>query len=324
MMGFYNIVRIAKWEIGIRTQEDLTAFKQNLFAIFETVEDLAEMVALISDLEVNVARPFVSFDHRRMQDVYGETPPQGHSSKSDEVVAGTTGIGLNKVILSPSGDKIFKCILAPEVILVSTLRREGLLPPPSLSNKKGRDWGEGDQGRGVSSPSEFKTLPLPPQPLDKCRDLGLFKVPPPTATNDESLLAARAILDGTGASPVMAVIDTILALRKEITKVSNSLVENIRHASYELFQEELDRCYHDSERMIGKCLSKFLREHSETEEPRLPSQSLINIIIQIFIVSFCAFEWKDYLDTPLDAGECWHLARSWYILITIFQLLSNQ
>ena len=324
MMGFYNIVRIAKWEIGIRTQEDLTTFKQNLFAIFETVEDLAEMVALISDLEVNVARPFVPFDHRRMQDVYGETPPQGHSSKADEVVAGTTGIGLNKVILSPSGNKIFKSILPPEVILVSTLRREGLLPPSSLlarSNKKGRGWGEGDHGHGVSSPSEFKTSPLPPQPLDKCRDLGLSKIPPPTATNDESMLAARAILDGTGASPVMAVIDTMLALRKEITKVSNFLVENIRHASYELFQEELDRCYQDSERMIGKCLSKFLREHSEMEEP---SHSLISIMIQIFIVSFCAFEWKDYLDTPLDVGEYWHLARSWYILITIFRLLSNQ
>ena len=36
------------------------------------------------------------------------------------------------------------------------------------------------------------------------------------------------------------------------------------------------------------------------------SQSLIKITCQIFITSFCAYEWDRYLDTPLhvsDVGE---------------------
>jgi hypothetical protein len=114
--------------------------------------------------------------------------------------------------------------------------------------------------------------------------------------NEESLSAARAILDGTGTAPVMAIVDAMLVLHKDIAKVSNFLAENIRPTSYELFQEELDRCYQDSERIVGKRISKFLREHSETKELR---QSLIKIAIQIFITSFCASEWDRYLDAPL-------------------------
>jgi len=118
--------------------------------------------------------------------------------------------------------------------------------------------------------------------------------------NEESLSAARAILDGTGATPVMAVIDAMLVLREEIANVSNFLAENITHTSYELFQEELDRCYQDSEKIIGERLSKALHDYSEAGEP---SQSLIKITFQIFITSFCAHEWDHYLDTPLHVGE---------------------
>ena len=123
---------------------------------------------------------------------------------------------------------------------------------------------------------------------------------PQTDNEPESLLAARAILDGTGASSVMAVIDAMLVLRKEIANVSNFLAKKIRHSSYELFQEELDRCYQDSERMVGERLSQFLRDHSDEEEL---SQSLIKTTTQIFITSFCASEWDSYLDTPLGVGE---------------------
>lgn len=85
----------------------------------------------------------------------------------------------------------------------------------------------------------------------------------------------------------------IQTLQKEIVKISNFVAENIKHSSHEVFQEELDRCYQDSERMIGVRLSKFLHEHSDAEEL---SQALIKVTIQIFIVSFCASEWKPYLD----------------------------
>jgi hypothetical protein len=62
----------------------------------------------------------------------------------------------------------------------------------------------------------------------------------------------------------MAIVDAMLVLDKDIAKVSNFLAKNIRPTSYELFQEELDRCYQESERIVGKRLSEFLREHSET------------------------------------------------------------
>ena len=138
-------------------------------------------------------------------------------------------------------------------------------------------------------------------PFDRCDDLELTNDPQTTSTNNEpeSLSAARAILDGTGTTPLMAVIDAMLVLHKEIANISNFLGENIRHTSYELFQEELDRCYQDSEKIIGEQLSKSLYDHSEREEF---SQSLIKITIQIFITSFCASEWDRYLDTPLP-GE---------------------
>lgn len=139
-------------------------------------------------------------------------------------------------------------------------------------------------------------------PFDRCDDLELTNEPQTTSTDNdpESLSAARAILDGTGATPVMAVIDAILVLHKEIANISSFLAKNIRHTSYKLFQEELDRCYQDSEKIIGERLSKSLHDHSEAEEL---SQSLIKTTCQIFITSFCAYEWDRYLDTPLHVGD---------------------
>jgi hypothetical protein len=365
MMGLGHIFRIAEWNIG--SQENLIAFEQKLPAIFKAVEDLrlalGEKVTSI-DLEVNVARPGAAFDHRWMEDGYGDAR-QGNTKKSGESIAGTTGIGLKKVLPSPSEEDLFENVLAPKVVLVSTLQ-EALLPPPpptSRSNKRERGRGEGEQeGRGTSSPSKAsppvkevitttkKILshsrsdastasdnehePLSAGrvivdantiPSDKRHDLEFTTIPPTAATDDEheSLLAARAIVDGTGAAPVMAFIDAILALHREITKVSNFLAQIIRHTSYELFQEELDRCYQDSEKIIGERLSKLLHECSKAEELQV-SQSLIQITTQLFIVSFCASEWKHYLDTPPVVGKCSHLARSWYILIIIFSTRNQE
>lgn len=137
--------------------------------------------------------------------------------------------------------------------------------------------------------------------FDRCHDLG-FNNPPTAATNDEHefLLAARVIVDAIGAAPVMTVISAILELCKEIAKISNFLVENIRHTSYELFQEELDCCYQDSEKMVGLQLSKVLCEHSEAQQLSKP---VITMTIQIFIISFCASEWEHYLDNMMDVHE---------------------
>jgi len=57
--------------------------------------------------------------------MYGETAPQGHSSKYDEVVAGRTRIGLNVVILLLSGNKIFKSVLTPKLSLCPLCDKKG-------------------------------------------------------------------------------------------------------------------------------------------------------------------------------------------------------
>jgi hypothetical protein len=89
-----------------------------------------------------------------MEDGYGDAR-KASTKKSNEVVAGTTGIGLKKMIISPSGEEKFESILAPKVLFLSTLQ-EALFPPqpPLRSTKKGRGRNEGDQGQGSSSPSK--------------------------------------------------------------------------------------------------------------------------------------------------------------------------
>jgi len=352
MKGLDNICKIAEWRVGSSRPHGSIEFEQRLPAIFKAVEDLrvalGEKVTSI-DLEVNVARPGVAFDHRWMEEAYRYGSTQ-NSHEIVRLVAGTTGIGLKKVVPSPSGEELFENVLSPKVIIMSTLQEALRTPSPApfRSNKMGRlrqGRVRGDQGQGtisvpskapppvkevitttnkILSHSRSDTLGLTknPQmtasddehnplsaegvivdakaiPPDRRHDLGFT---PTTATDEErdSLLAARAIVDGSGAAPVMVVIDAVLTLRKEIAKVSNFLAENIRHTSYELFQEEFDRCYQDLEKIIGERLSKFLHERSEKEEL---SETLIKMTIQLFMVSFCASEWKHYLDTALDVGE---------------------
>jgi len=155
MLGLGNIFKIAEWNIG--SQENLKAFEQKLPAIFKAVEDLrlalGEKVTSI-DLEVNVVSPGGIFDHRWMVDGYGDAR-QGNMKKSAEVVAGTTGIGLKKFVQSPSGDLRFDDVLAPKVVLVSTLQ-EALAPLPTTrsSKKGGGRVGGGQEGQQRSPPSK--------------------------------------------------------------------------------------------------------------------------------------------------------------------------
>ncbi|KIM36846.1 hypothetical protein M413DRAFT_448958 [Hebeloma cylindrosporum] len=155
MVGLGNIFKVAAWNIG--SQENLAAFEQKLPAIFKAVEDLrlalGEKVTSI-DLEVNVVLPGSLFNYQWMEDGYGDSR-QGNMKKTGESVAGTTGIGLKKIIPSPSGESRFENVLSPKVVLVSTLQ-DALLPPspaPSRSNRRGRGRVEGDQ-EGRSSPSK--------------------------------------------------------------------------------------------------------------------------------------------------------------------------
>ena len=147
MLGLGHIFKIAAWDIG--SPDNLKAFEQKLPAIFKAVEDLrlalGEKITSV-DLEVNVVGPGFLFDHRWMVDGYGDVR-QGNMKKSAEVVAGTTGIGLKKVIPSPSGEDLFDNVLSPKVVLVSTLQEALLPPPPPPSRVKKRGLGQGDGGQ---------------------------------------------------------------------------------------------------------------------------------------------------------------------------------
>jgi len=155
MTNFNNVLTVSEWDI--KRREDFIAFDQKLAAIFKAAEDLrlalGEKVTSI-DVEVNVVRPNHPFDYRWMQDEYGDVR-QGNTKRSNEAVAGTTGIGLKKVIPSPSGEERFDNILSPKVVLMSTLK-DALLPAPppaSRSNKK-KQKGDRDQDQERPSPSK--------------------------------------------------------------------------------------------------------------------------------------------------------------------------
>jgi len=131
MKGLGNIFKIAEWSIG--SQGKLIAFEQKLPAIFKAVEDLrlalGEKITSI-DLEISVARPGVPFDHQWMEDRYSYAR-KGNTKKTSESVAGTTGLGLKKVILSPSGGEArFENVLSPKVVLVSTFQESLQFPSP--------------------------------------------------------------------------------------------------------------------------------------------------------------------------------------------------
>ena len=100
----------------------------------------------------------------------------------------------------------------------------------------------------------------------------------------------------------MGVVDNILVLNGEMEKVSNILAQDLRHSSYQLFQEELDRCHEDSVLMVGKELSNFLVKNSELGDL---NQFLIKVTIQIFMVAFCVSQWQPYFNRGhASFGEC--------------------
>jgi hypothetical protein len=201
MLGLVNIFLIAEWVIG--SQDNLNAFEQKLPAIFRAVEDLrlalGEKVTSI-DLEVNVARPGTAFDHRWMEDGYGDAR-QGNITKSDEFIAGTTGIGLRKVT-SSSGEELFANVLSPKVVLVTTLQEALLLPPPppppSQLNKRRRGRGEGGQEvwrRSFSS----KAPPLVKEVVQRCLTaVGLTKNHQTTAVDNEHISSSSIAQRGDG------------------------------------------------------------------------------------------------------------------------------
>jgi hypothetical protein len=137
-----NILIISCWG-SPHSKDQEVSFVQKLLPIFKAVEDLR--IALgekftSADLEVNVARAKFQFDHHWMEDAYGDGRQTGGKRVSKEVVVGTVGIGLKKVMKErgPRGEEMFGNVLPTKVVLESTLREALDPPPPTRKSKKPR------------------------------------------------------------------------------------------------------------------------------------------------------------------------------------------
>ncbi|PPQ99363.1 hypothetical protein CVT26_014306 [Gymnopilus dilepis] len=137
-----SVLWIAEWG-SPNPKDQEVSFLQKLPPIFKAIQDVR--VALgekftSADLEVNVVRATAKFESAWMEDAYGDGRQAGGKNAKDEMVVGTTGIGLKKIIidrergLPAKGQEMFENVVPPKVVLESTLR-ESLDPPPPTSRK---------------------------------------------------------------------------------------------------------------------------------------------------------------------------------------------
>jgi len=126
------------------TLKTKVSFMQKLPPIFKAIEDVRTALGekfTSADLEVNVVRSAAKFESLWMEDAYGDGRQAGSKKAKEEMVVGTTGIGLKKIVidrekeLPVKGRELFENIVAPKVVLESTLR-ESLDPPPPTSRGK--------------------------------------------------------------------------------------------------------------------------------------------------------------------------------------------
>ncbi|KDR76611.1 hypothetical protein GALMADRAFT_1328499 [Galerina marginata CBS 339.88] len=146
-----GILKIASWD---SPPENQSAFEQKLVPIFKAVEDLR--VALgekftSADLEVGTVRAGSKFEPW-MENAYGDGGQSGGKQASQDIVCGTTGLGLKQVIIDKglNRQERFTAVLGPKVVLQSTLRK-ALEPPPHIpKSRKGKPKAEGGGNGGKS------------------------------------------------------------------------------------------------------------------------------------------------------------------------------
>ncbi|KAF8959228.1 hypothetical protein BDZ97DRAFT_1923060 [Flammula alnicola] len=130
MSKLRSIAKIAAWDIV--STEKREAYEQKLEPIFKAVKDLR--VALgeqftSADIEISIVFAKTRFHPEWMEDAYGDSR-QNDGKQKEEVVIGTTGIGLKKMVSRGSSDsEQYQSVLSPKIILESTLQ-EALDPSP--------------------------------------------------------------------------------------------------------------------------------------------------------------------------------------------------
>ena len=142
--GLLDILAFAGWPALNANQKNL--FEKQFPHIFNAVHDLRKVLGEVItsiDIEVATIDPGTTFDSALMESGW---PSQGSTL---EIVSGTAGLGLKKVIMKPStgGDSLVPnvdIISRPVVILESTVK--GALAPSSQRTQK-----RGGLRRGSSS-----------------------------------------------------------------------------------------------------------------------------------------------------------------------------
>lgn len=89
--------------------------------IFKAVMGVREAIGegfTSADVELVVVAPGTAFEARRMEDAWGG---YGEGAARNEVVAGTTGLGVRMVKKSDDGEHS-ELVLQPKVVLESTMR----------------------------------------------------------------------------------------------------------------------------------------------------------------------------------------------------------
>jgi len=148
--GLLDILAFARWPTPSANQK--TMFKEQFPPIFNAIRDLRKALGediTSIDIEVVTIDPGTTFDSAIMDNGW----PALTKEKSLEIVSGTTGLGLKKV-MRPSTEGVSLAsnagvICRPKVILERTVQ-EALVPPLSRAQKKGplkRGAASGD-GRG--------------------------------------------------------------------------------------------------------------------------------------------------------------------------------
>ena len=149
--GLLDIFALARWPTPNENQKIL--FEEQFPPIFNAIRDLRKALGediMSIDIEVATIDPGTTFDSALMENGW----PALTKERASEIVSGTTGLGLKKVIMKPStdGDSLapnVDVICRPKVILERTVQ-EALVPPSSRAQKQGppkRGAASGD-GRG--------------------------------------------------------------------------------------------------------------------------------------------------------------------------------
>ncbi|PPQ64187.1 hypothetical protein CVT24_008561 [Panaeolus cyanescens] len=120
-----KLFKVASWRTPDKNQRQ--SFEGKLIPIFKAVEDLrialSEKITSV-DIHVSLVPPNSLFDASWMDDAFADARAKPVPGGPRQRVVGTTGFGLKKPIVGKrdaSGGLVFESVLAPNVILESTL-----------------------------------------------------------------------------------------------------------------------------------------------------------------------------------------------------------